>query len=163
MVRRFRRKNVFFPLFFNKPIAGTPRLVCRKHYANSRRYIRLREANIKSHLTPKVDPILKRSKRKATTQIINVFRTKVQISESFFEDKPWNLAHVFYRLKAPTQSLTTFFFFFAGNFVSLKTQISPLPQRKKKLSSRAWKGLVEHVCQVPGSIPTKRRGHWMLI
>ena len=50
-------------------------------------------------------------------------RTKVQMSTPFLRVKPWNFAHVF---NVPLPSLFyAFFFFFAENVGSLKTQISP--------------------------------------
>ena len=87
MVRRFLRSFyfIFMSFFFlNDPIAGTPpsRHVCQKFHANIPRPDCVGP-------TPKVDPMLKLSNYKASTQITHIFRTKVQMSTPFFLNRSW--------------------------------------------------------------------------
>ena len=56
----------------------------------------LRRDNIKSYLTPKVDPVPKQSNYKTNTQMTHVFRTEVQMFTPLFRDRSWFVAHLFH-------------------------------------------------------------------
>ena len=143
--QEFPQENNFLPPFFlNKPIASTPRHVCKTFDVN----IWLRKANIKSYFTPKVDSILKLSNYYVTTQITHVFRTKVQMFTPFLEiDSKFGTRVPWF----PTQPLTNVLFcFFVGNFESLNIRKTKQKKLVAKNTHTLVNGWVEvHRTRVP--------------
>ena len=131
---------------------------CQRCYANIPK-IWLRRANTTSYSTPKVVPILKLSKLQGNYANYTCFPHESSKSTPFRRKNLCLFAHVFYE-SLPSRWWIFFFFhpffFFTGNFGSLKTQISQKVQvnisggKKIKKSVGGWQGFIEHVCQISG-------------
>ena len=110
--------------FLNEATAGTPRHVCRKFHVNIRRSDCV--GSISNHVQrPKSIPCWKLS-RCVTTQSTRVFRTIVRKFTPFLGDKTLKFGTTDTCSVSPYPAVdeSLFFSFFAGNFGSLKTQIS---------------------------------------
>ena len=118
----YSRKKKKYPFFSAR---ATSRCSKAWFYKVSRKYSKnwLRRTNIKSNLTPKIECSLKPSNYDAKPGLLHFTPQKSKCSPCL--DRAWNIAHVF---NVPLPSLLRFFFSFAGNVGSLKTQISKKKQ-----------------------------------
>ena len=112
--------GIFFFFFLKDSMAGTPRNTCVFFSSKCSKICR-RRASTKSYLTPKVDPMLKLSCYKASSQVTHVLCTNVQMTTPFWEIDP----DCTRALRVPAKPLSFFFISVRPNFwISLKTQIS---------------------------------------
>ena len=90
----FPQEETFVFPFFSERAGVHDSKPCPLQDSRKRSKIWLRRANIKSHLTPKVNPILKLCSYQvqgnyATTQVTHVFRTKAQMFTEFLGNSSW--------------------------------------------------------------------------
>ena len=153
------RKLYFFSFFvLNGPVPGTPRHAYKTFRAKKMRRSDCVGQISRHKSSPKVDPTLKLSNYKATTQISHVFRTRSQMLTPFFRDWSW---FFFTRiLWAPVDPLTrgVFLSVFRGEFGIPQGPNIPKTSKRPNVwlkqerhrSVTGWQGHIERVSKVSG-------------
>ena len=108
----------------NSLVFWTSRLQVLLRHAREFSNIRLRRANIKSHLTRKVDPILKLGNYNATACITNFSAQQTQRSTPFSIARTWKFARVLYVRREAWRPL--FFSFFRRIYLAQAGLISQI-------------------------------------
>ena len=89
------RNHFYNPFFFNEPVPGTPTHAYKK-FREKFEYLTAYIGPISSNIyRQKLEPTLKLSNYKASTQVTHVLRKKAQMFNAVFRDIFLNFVHVF--------------------------------------------------------------------